>query len=161
MTQYNIDVMGILETKLYRSKIHQVMQNKFSDLLPVNNFFTHQSRWDIDFVVSLECEIESVGDYVTSHPLHCYLQGNFFYLSGQFRLCFPYNCQLKATLEQHYGVWFEFSLPWMILGNFKSVLKNDQKCNGVEVTLYEVKEFANCCLYIGLTNVPSIGYFYI
>lgn len=33
------------------------------------------------------------------------------------------------------------SLPWMILGDYNNVLKFDDKCNGADVTPYEIKDF--------------------
>ncbi|XP_022880540.1 uncharacterized protein LOC111397792 [Olea europaea var. sylvestris] len=52
------------------------------------------------------------------------------------------------------------SLPWMILGDFNNVLKFDEKSNGVEMTPYEIKDFANCCQHVGLTDMRSIGCLY-
>lgn len=42
INQHNIDVMGILETKLGEWKLERIMRNKFNGLLQVNNFITHQ-----------------------------------------------------------------------------------------------------------------------
>ncbi|XP_022857249.1 uncharacterized protein LOC111378309 [Olea europaea var. sylvestris] len=52
------------------------------------------------------------------------------------------------------------SLPWLILGDYRNVLKFDEKCNGVDVTPYEIKDLANCCPNVALTYVRSIGCFY-
>lgn len=51
------------------------------------------------------------------------------------------------------------SVPWLTMGDF-NVLKFDEKCNGVDVAPYEVKDFKNCCPDVGLTDVRSIRYFY-
>lgn len=53
------------------------------------------------------------------------------------------------------------SLLWMIHGDFNNVLNNDERrAIKVEVTPYEVKDFENCCLNVGLTDMWSIGFFY-
>lgn len=41
--------------------------------------------------------------------------------------------------------------PWLILGDFNNVLRYDEKCNGAEVTLNEIKDFV---------DLRSIGCFY-
>ncbi|XP_022849901.1 uncharacterized protein LOC111371993 [Olea europaea var. sylvestris] len=52
------------------------------------------------------------------------------------------------------------SFPWLIMGDFNNVLNFDEKCNGADVTSYEVKDFENCCLNVGITDMRSIGCFY-
>lgn len=48
----------------------------------------------------------------------------------------------------------------LIMGDFNNVLNFDEKCNGVDVTPYKVKDFENCCLNVGITDMRSIGCFY-
>lgn len=46
------------------------------------------------------------------------------------------------------------------MGNFNNMLNFDEKYNGTDVTLYELKDFENCCLNVGLTDMRSIECFY-
>ncbi|XP_022867239.1 uncharacterized protein LOC111386969 [Olea europaea var. sylvestris] len=59
-------------------------------------------------------------------------------------------------MEFNANVW----LPWLILGDYNNVLKFDEKCNGADVTPYEIKDLTNCCLHVGLTDVCSIVCYY-
>ncbi|XP_022849878.1 uncharacterized protein LOC111371966 [Olea europaea var. sylvestris] len=52
------------------------------------------------------------------------------------------------------------SLPLLVLGDFNNVLYFDEKCNGLDVIPYEVKDLANMCINVRLTDVRSIGCFY-
>ncbi|XP_022899391.1 uncharacterized protein LOC111412700 [Olea europaea var. sylvestris] len=53
-----------------------------------------------------------------------------------------------------------YSMPWMVWGDFNNVLKFNEKCYGANVTPYEVKDLENCCLSVGLVDLRSIGCFY-
>lgn len=50
--------------------------------------------------------------------------------------------------------------PWLILGDFNNVQRYDEKCNGAEVTLNEIKDFVDCCWNAGLSDLRSIVCFY-
>ncbi|KAI3467849.1 hypothetical protein Pfo_024512 [Paulownia fortunei] len=47
--------------------------------------------------------------------------------------------------------------PWMILGDFNNVIKFEEKCNGIKVTAYKIKDMVDCCLTIGLSDLQKIG----
>lgn len=40
MKQYDIDIMGVLETKLSQPKLERMMRNKFGSFMEINNFHT-------------------------------------------------------------------------------------------------------------------------
>lgn len=42
------------------------------------------------------------------------------------------------------------------MGDFNNVLKFDEKCNGADVTPYEIRDFENCYLNVGLMDMRSI-----
>ena len=49
---------------------------------------------------------------------------------------------------------------WLLLGDFNSILREEKKRNGKPVTAYQVKDFVNCCMVVGLVDVASTGFFY-
>lgn len=57
-------------------------------------------------------------------------------------------------------VGLDCSMPWLIMGDFNNALHFDERRNGADVTPYEIRDFANCSLDVGLTDMRSIGCFY-
>lgn len=45
----------------------------------------------------------------------------------------------------------------MILGDFNSVRFVNEKCNGVPPTIYELQDFDECCVLLGLSDSCSVG----
>ncbi|KAL0366940.1 UNVERIFIED_CONTAM: hypothetical protein Sradi_3584100 [Sesamum radiatum] len=52
------------------------------------------------------------------------------------------------------------TLPWLILEDFNCVKSTKEKKLGVVSSWYELKDFNDCCLSLGLTDAPTTGYFY-
>lgn len=136
------------------------MRNKFTGLLQVNNFATQQAGriliiWDL-----LKVELDVLE--ITAQVIHCLATCKV--TSYTFHISFMYALHTTVTRRPLWNNIMEFgskvALPWMIVGDFNNMLKSDERSNGVEVTPYEVKDFTNCCLSVGLTNVRSIGCFY-
>ena len=50
--------------------------------------------------------------------------------------------------------------PWLLLGDFNSVLRLEEKCNILNVSAYEIQDFYNCCAVVGLSDLPSVGCFF-
>ncbi|GFS30621.1 hypothetical protein Acr_00g0012980 [Actinidia rufa] len=47
----------------------------------------------------------------------------------------------------------------MLLGDFNNVLSSDEKANGLPVTMYEIRDFKNCCYDLGISDLRSTGLF--
>jgi len=47
--------------------------------------------------------------------------------------------------------------PWMVFGDFNSVLSSADKHNGAAVSLYETSDFRDCCFDLGLHDVNFTG----
>ncbi|KAK4413795.1 hypothetical protein Salat_2792300 [Sesamum alatum] len=61
--------------------------------------------------------------------------------------------------EKLYELGQNLNRPWLILSNFNGVRSPDEKL-GVTPTWYELKDFTDCCLCLGLQDAPSSGCFY-
>lgn len=136
------------------------MHNKFGGLLEISNFLTHQAgqiltSWNV-MKVNLEV-LET-----TLQVIRCTATCNISLLT--FLVSFVYAFYTIVSRRSLWNNIMEFvlncSLSWSIMGDFNNIYKFDEKCNGTEVTPYNVKDFENCCLSVGLTNVRSIGCFY-
>ncbi|KAL0364164.1 UNVERIFIED_CONTAM: hypothetical protein Sangu_0514000 [Sesamum angustifolium] len=51
-------------------------------------------------------------------------------------------------------------MPWLILSDFNSVKSSAEKQLGVPPTWYELKDFADCCLALGLHDAQTTGCYY-
>ncbi|KAJ6352955.1 hypothetical protein OIU76_002053 [Salix suchowensis] len=47
--------------------------------------------------------------------------------------------------------------PWLVLGDFYSILSQDDKLNGNAVSMYEIYDFYNCCHDLGLFDLNYSG----
>ena len=47
--------------------------------------------------------------------------------------------------------------PWLVLGDFNSILSQDDKLNGNAISLYETNDFHNCCHDLGLFDLNYSG----
>ncbi|KAK6126895.1 hypothetical protein DH2020_039362 [Rehmannia glutinosa] len=53
-----------------------------------------------------------------------------------------------------------YSDPWLLLGDFNSSLKSDERRNGSVVSPYEIKDFEKCCFELGISDLQFTGLFY-
>ncbi|KAL2248951.1 UNVERIFIED_CONTAM: Retrovirus-related Pol polyprotein from type-2 retrotransposable element R2DM [Sesamum indicum] len=52
------------------------------------------------------------------------------------------------------------TMPWLIMGDFNCVKSPEEKQLGVAPTWYELKDFVDCCVALGLLDVPTTGCYY-
>ncbi|KAK4389648.1 putative mitochondrial protein [Sesamum angolense] len=52
------------------------------------------------------------------------------------------------------------NMPWLILGDFNCVKSPTEKQLGTTLTWYELKDFADCCLSLGLNDAPTTGCYF-
>ncbi|KAK6125166.1 hypothetical protein DH2020_041087 [Rehmannia glutinosa] len=67
------------------------------------------------------------------------------------------RCPLWANLVHTRTI---YSDPWLLLGDFNSVLKSDERRNGSVVSPYEIKDFEECCFELGISDLQFTGLFY-
>ncbi|KAL0290261.1 UNVERIFIED_CONTAM: hypothetical protein Scaly_2678500 [Sesamum calycinum] len=52
------------------------------------------------------------------------------------------------------------NMPWIILGDFNCIKSPAEKQLGVTPTWYELKDFVDCCLALGLHDAQTTGCYY-
>ncbi|KAK6138148.1 hypothetical protein DH2020_028084 [Rehmannia glutinosa] len=50
--------------------------------------------------------------------------------------------------------------PWLLVGDFNSMLPSGDRKNGAPIRPFEIKDFNNCCSTLGLSDLPSKGHFF-
>lgn len=69
------------------------------------------------------------------------------------------------TLEDRKDLWRALNTlniqlsPWLIAGDFHSVMHCDERLNGAPVTNHETQDFVDCVAGMNLTELKSIGCF--
>ena len=51
-------------------------------------------------------------------------------------------------------------MSWILSGDFNNVLSSEEKANGLPITMYEIRDFKNCCYDIGISNMRSTRTFH-
>ncbi|KAL0457782.1 UNVERIFIED_CONTAM: hypothetical protein Slati_0405400 [Sesamum latifolium] len=72
----------------------------------------------------------------------------------------PKSFTAGSMWEKLMKVGQSLTLPWLILGDFNCVKSMAEKQLGVVPTWYELKDFNDCCLSLGLTDAPTTGCYY-
>jgi endonuclease/exonuclease/phosphatase family metal-dependent hydrolase len=52
------------------------------------------------------------------------------------------------------------SSHWIVFGDFNSILSQEDKHNGAHVISYEVSNFRECCINLGIADLNSTGCFF-
>jgi len=45
------------------------------------------------------------------------------------------------------------SEPWLVMGDFNSILRREERVCGTEVTHYQISDFTDCCDGLGLSDL--------
>lgn len=158
--QQCIDIIGVLETKINRRKLARILRNRFSGWRHTDNFLSHPAGRILILWDQAKAELRVLE--TTPQVIHCEVTCKV--TSNTFRLSFVYGFHSIVTRRTLWSNLIEFgaacSIPWLIMGDFNNVLRTDERCNGADVTPYETRDFADCCLTAGLTDLRSIGCHY-
>ncbi|KAL0421047.1 UNVERIFIED_CONTAM: hypothetical protein Slati_3127600 [Sesamum latifolium] len=99
---------------------------------------------------------------ISPQVIHCRVTNKSSQLS--FYISFTYGLysvvNRRSMWEKLLELGEPLSMPWLILGDFNSVKSPEEKQLGVTPTWYELKNFVDCCLALGLHDAPTTGCFY-
>ena len=155
-----LDILGILESKLSSGKLALVLKNKFKGRLCFDNFHLHSGGRILILWDSNKVHVDLID--ISAQVIHCKATCKISFISFHISFVYAYNSvvgrrplwlNLRDFCEHHSG-------PWILLGDFNTVLKPEERCNGLPVSNYVCKDFAECCEDLGLSDLPSAGCFY-
>ena len=138
--------MGIIETKLSQSKLGSVMMNKFKGKLEIDNFHLHDTGrililWDPNKV---QLELVDMSPQVIHCKASCKVTSITFHISFVYMYLFVVSRRPLWLNLREFGA--RCLGPCLLLGNFNSILRAEEKCNGLPVFEYETKDFLNVAL---------------
>lgn len=154
---HSVSIVGLLETKV---KYHKVtaLQNQFGSKWLWQCNYNHSTRGRI--------WLGWVDDLVNVTVLHVH---------EQFIHCFVTDKQMKNpiyltvvyglhTVETRRALWRDLlslvvtTSPWLLIGDFNSVLASSDRINGAPISQYEIKDFEDFLLNADVTEVQSSGF---
>ena len=154
---HSVSIVGLLETKV---KYHKVtaLQKKFGSKWLWQCNYNHSTRGRI--------WLGWVDDLVNVTVLHVH---------EQFIHCFVTDKQMKNpiyltvvyglhTVETRRALWRDLlslvvtTSPWLLLGDFNSVLASSDRINGAPISQYEIQDFEDFLLNADVTEVQSSGF---
>ncbi|KAK4432867.1 hypothetical protein Salat_1048900 [Sesamum alatum] len=152
-------LLGILETKIAASAVPRILSRSFPGWCQVNNFdMINGGRiliiWNLTVI---DLQLEDISQQV----IHCCVTHKSSQLS--FSISFIYGLYSVVNRRSMWDKLSELgqnlSSPWLILCDFNCV-RSPKKKLGVTPTWYELKDFTDCCLSLGLQDAPTTGCFY-
>jgi len=155
MKKNKLDVFGLVETKLTTSAVSFMHKLRLKNWNFLSNVATANTArilvfWNPSTVKVELIDFTAQGLHVTISSLvnQCVFLATFVY---------GYNTVIaRRALWEDLQKWSSKS-PWIILGDFNSILSQDDKHNGEPVSSYEISDFRTCCSVLGLSDLNYTG----
>ena len=158
--EHSLDVVGILESKIKAAKLDWIMKVKFPGWKQVNNF-DHHAAGRI-FVIWNPAKVDLVPLGFSAQVIHCRV--TCLTTAKAACMSFVYGLHSIVARRPLWSSLMDFgercSVPWVLLGDFNSILSAGERVNGVEASSYEISDFRDCCISLGLSDIQSIGCFF-
>nr|TKS07847.1 hypothetical protein D5086_0000108870 [Populus alba] len=158
MKKNKLDVCGLLETKMLPARIASMHARRLKHWQYLSNAeLAHTARivlfWNPDtvHVTLLASSAQAIHISITCLISHVSFKATFVYGFNSITARRPLWEELRSWNSNH---------PWLILGDFNSLLSPFDKHNGGAISSYEVSDFSGCCLDIGLRDVNYTGCHY-
>ncbi|KAK6115461.1 hypothetical protein DH2020_007730 [Rehmannia glutinosa] len=156
LRHHKLDVIGLLETKLDETNLKKILRTCFVGRKHTCNFHTHPTGriyvlWNPSTIDLQELDI-------SPQFIHCVFTCKVSSVSLLASFIYAYHTvgSRKPLWDNLISVSGNCSLPWIAIGDFNNVLNANEKCNGKDVTSTEVRDFEECCVLTGLTDLRSM-----
>ncbi|KAL0337746.1 UNVERIFIED_CONTAM: Retrovirus-related Pol polyprotein from type-2 retrotransposable element R2DM [Sesamum calycinum] len=153
-------LLGIFETKLAATAIPKIIDRLFPVWCQANNFDAIAGGCIL--IIWNPAVIDLHPEDISPQMIHCRVTNKSSELS--FYISFTYGLY---TVVNRSSMWEKLlqlgrplSMPWIILGDFNCVKSPAEKQLGVPPTWYELMDFADCCLALGLHDAQTTGCYY-
>lgn len=157
---HQLDVICVLETKLNREKLEKIMLRKFKGWCQFNNFDLHYGGRILLLWNPLTVNISLVQSFEQAIfcKATCKVTHHELYISFVYGLHSIVNRRELWDSILNFGLTME--RPWLVLGDFNTILTEEERINGAHVTPYEIRDFSNVCMQCGLVDLQSVGWFF-
>ena len=155
LNKRKVDVCALVEVKLSRSRLNDMNKIRFPKWNTISNANSSVKArivvlWNSD-TTSLEVLNES------AQGMNIKIRSLIHQTC--FQVCFVYGYN---SIAQRRGLWEDLrrwspNQPWLVLGDFNSVLSQLDRQDSAPVTTYEITDFHSCCMDIGLSDLLYSG----
>nr|TKS08441.1 hypothetical protein D5086_0000103220 [Populus alba] len=157
MKKNKIDVCGLLETKMLPARVASMHKLRLKHWQYLSNAdIAHMARivvfWNPDtvHVALLASSVQAIHISITC-LISQFSYNAFVYGFNTITARRPLWEDLRSWNSNH---------PWLVLGDFNSLLSSSDKHNGEAISSYEVSDFSDCCFDIGLWDANYTGCHY-
>ncbi|XP_060175300.1 uncharacterized protein LOC132606018 [Lycium barbarum] len=153
----NVGIVGLLETKVKANQVEQVARSMFSGWNYVTNLNHHYNgrvwltwRPGLYQVHQISGNAQAITCQVTSNTINVP-----FYLT----VVYAYNTRKERKELWRYmeDVSRRCNCPWIIMGDFNSILNRTDRIGGSQVSVTEVMDFQQCIEDCELIELPPKG----
>lgn len=159
VNDHNLDIIGLLETKLNDERLRSFLRFYFRGWNHVNNFATHDAGRIFVLWNPLKVSLEPLLIF----PKGIHFKATCKVTSISVHLSFVYGLHSVVDRRPLWEILLDFSLlyqsPWHF-EDFNNVLSPGDRHNGVDVTPYEIRDFEDFCLASGVSDLPYTGSHY-
>ncbi|KAH1214762.1 hypothetical protein GmHk_13G036051 [Glycine max] len=155
-----INVMAVLETKLNKASVEEIMKRKFSDWHFTHNFASHNAG--IIFILWKQDKIHLSVLESNAQLIHCVIDCKT--TAKRIQVSFIYG--LHSIMARR-SLWINLNsinanmnCPWLLIGDFNSILSPTDRFNGAEPNAYELQDFVDCYSDLGLGSINTHGPLY-
>ncbi|KAK4422081.1 hypothetical protein Salat_2159100 [Sesamum alatum] len=153
-------LLGILETKLAASAIPRILSRSFPGWCHSDNFHTIVGGRIL--IIWNPAVIDVHPENISPQVIHFHITNKFSQLS--FYISFAYGLYTivnrRSMWEKLMDLGQPMNMPWLILGDFNCAKSTAEKQLSATPTWYELKDFVDCCLTLGLHDAPTTGCYY-
>ena len=158
MRKNKLDVCGLLETKLVPSKVSSIQQFRLKKWKVFSNAAAASTAKIVVFWNPATVNVELL-DF-SAQGLHVLIYSLVHQIKLYASFVYGFNTVIaRRTLWDDLRRWSPTS-PWLILGDFNSLLSQADKHDGEPVSNYETTDFRQCCSDLGLTDLNYSGCHY-
>ena len=158
MRKHKLDVCCFLETKLVSSKLSSMHQFRLKNWKLLSNAAAASSARIVVFWNPTSVNIDLL-DF-SAQGLHVLISSLVHQSKFYASFVYGFNTIIaRRTLWDDLRNWSPNS-PWLILGDFNSLLSQSDKHRGELVSSYETSDFRQCCSDLGLSDLNYSGSHY-
>lgn len=155
MRKHKLDVCCFLETKLVSSKVSSMRQFRLNNWKVLSNAAAASTARIVVFWNPTTVNIELL-DF-SAQGLHVLISNLVHQFKFYASFVYGFNTIIaRRALWDDLRNWSPNS-PWLILGDFNSLLSQSDKHRGELVSTYETSDFRQCCSDLGLSDLNYSG----
>ena len=153
----NIGLLMVLETKLSLTGLENLLCRRFRGWNQVNNFHTQAGGRILILFDPKKIRLEALD--ILPQVIHCRVSCMVSSVSFLLSCVYGFNTiGSRRPLWEKLKDWGGSLLdPWLLMGDFNSILREEERVGGASVTHYQTGDLVDCCDGLGLSDLQYTG----